>query len=106
MCGRYRRTTKEEELARIYHVPIPVQSDLPISWNIAPSQNVLAIRKNPDTGERSLGAIKWGLVPSWAKDEKIAYKTINARFETVDTAHATKPLDHFSRNAESCSMDR
>jgi ATP-dependent DNA ligase len=30
MCGRYRRTTKEEELARIYHIPIPPQSDLPI----------------------------------------------------------------------------
>jgi len=86
MCGRYRRTTAEEELAKRYHIPIPRQTDLPISWNVAPSQNVLVIRKNPETGERSLDAIKWGLVPSWAKDEKIAYKTINARVETVDTA--------------------
>jgi putative SOS response-associated peptidase YedK len=86
MCGRYRRTTAEEELAKRYHIPIPRQTDLPISWNIAPSQNVLVIRKNPQTGERSLDAIKWGLVPSWAKDERIAYKTINARVETVDTS--------------------
>jgi putative SOS response-associated peptidase YedK len=86
MCGRYRRTTSEEELAKRYHIPIPRQTDLPISWNVAPSQNVLAIRKNPETGERSLDALKWGLVPSWAKDEKIAYKTINARVETVDTS--------------------
>jgi hypothetical protein len=37
MCGRYRRTTSEEELARLYRIPIPPQTDLPISWNIAPS---------------------------------------------------------------------
>jgi putative SOS response-associated peptidase YedK len=36
MCGRYRRTTQEEELARLYHIPIPKKTDLPISYNIAP----------------------------------------------------------------------
>jgi putative SOS response-associated peptidase YedK len=41
MCGRYRRTTSEKELARLYHIPIPKQTDLPISYNIAPSQKVL-----------------------------------------------------------------
>jgi putative SOS response-associated peptidase YedK len=86
MCGRYRRTTAEEEIARQYHIPIPPQLDLPISYNIAPTQNVLAIRRHPETGERTLGALRWGLIPKWAKDEKIAYKTINARVETVDTA--------------------
>jgi putative SOS response-associated peptidase YedK len=86
VCGRYRRTTSEEELAKRYHIPIPRQTDLPISWNITPSQVVLAIRKNPETGERSLDGLRWGLVPSWAKDDKIAFKTINARVETIDTA--------------------
>jgi putative SOS response-associated peptidase YedK len=86
MCGRYRRTTAEEELARRYGVPIPRQTDLPISWNIAPSQRVLAIRYNEESNERALDALRWGLIPSWAKDEKIAYKTINARVETVETA--------------------
>jgi len=86
VCGRYRRTTKEEELARIYRIPIPPQLDLPISYNVAPSQNVLAIRFNPKTGQRSLDTLRWGLVPYWAKDEKIGYRTINARAETVDTA--------------------
>ena len=47
MCGRYRRATSEEELARLYRIPIPKQTDLPISYNIAPSQKVLAIRFNP-----------------------------------------------------------
>ena len=86
VCGRYRRTTKEEELARIYRIPIPPQLDLPISYNVAPSQNVLAIRFNPNTDQRSLDTLRWGLVPYWAKDEKIGYRTINARAETVDTA--------------------
>jgi len=86
MCGRYRRTTQDEELARRYNIPIPTQTDLPISWNIAPGENVLVVRYNSQTGRRSLDALRWGLIPSWAKDEKIAYKTINARMETVDTA--------------------
>jgi putative SOS response-associated peptidase YedK len=85
MCGRYRRTTADEELAKRYHIPIPLQTDLPISWNIAPSQRVLAIRYNEETKQRSLDALWWGLIPSWAKDQKIAYKTINARVETVET---------------------
>jgi hypothetical protein len=85
MRGRYRRTTAEEEIARRFNIPIPPQLDLPISYNIAPTQNVLAIRRNPETGERTLDALR-GLVPNWAKDEKIGYKTINARVETVDTA--------------------
>jgi putative SOS response-associated peptidase YedK len=86
MCGRYRRTTAEEELARRYHIAIPPQRDLPISWNIAPTQEVLTIRLNPKTKQRSLDVLRWGLIPNWAKDPKIASKTINARVETVDTA--------------------
>jgi putative SOS response-associated peptidase YedK len=46
----------------------------------------LAIRFNSETKQRTLDALRLGLIPSWAKDEKIAYKTINARVETVDTA--------------------
>ena len=63
MCGRYRRTAREEELARIYGIPIPAQPDLPISYNIAPNQPVLAIRYNPETKQRSLDILLWGLVP-------------------------------------------
>jgi putative SOS response-associated peptidase YedK len=74
MCGQYRRTTSEEELARRYHIAIPPQRDLPISWNIAPTQDVLAIRFNPETKQRSLNALKWGLIPNWSKDPKIAFK--------------------------------
>ena len=59
---------------------------MPISYNIAPNQEVLAIRFNPETKQRSLDRLRSGLVPYWAKDEKIGFKTINARAETVDSA--------------------
>src|ERR1700682_354172 len=86
MCGHYRRTPQEEELARLYHIPIPKQTDLPISYNITPSQKVLTIRFNPETQARSLYALQRGVIPYWPKNPKIAYRTINARAETVDKA--------------------
>ena len=49
---------EEEELARLYHIPIPKQTDLPISYNIAPSQKVLTIRFNPEIQQRSLDALQ------------------------------------------------
>src|SRR5213080_2274590 len=70
MCGRYRRTTQEEELARLYHIPIPNQTDLPISYNIAPSQKILTIRFNPKSQQRSLDALQWGLIPYGRKIQR------------------------------------
>jgi putative SOS response-associated peptidase YedK len=74
MCGRYRRTTQEEELARLYHIPIPKQTDLPISYNIAPSQKVLTIRFNPEIQQRSLDALQWGLIPYWGNGRDAAIR--------------------------------
>jgi putative SOS response-associated peptidase YedK len=59
MCGRYRRTTAEDELARRYGIEIPRERDLPTSWNIAPTQDILAIRYNPETRQRTLDALRW-----------------------------------------------
>ena len=88
MCGRYRRTTREEELARRWSIPIPVQSDLPISWNVAPSTAVLAIRIRRDTKAQSFDWLRWGLIPYWSTDKRIAYSTINARAESIDRTPA------------------
>ena len=52
-----------------------------------PSQDLLAVRIIEPGASRELVALHWGLVPSWAKDAKIGYSTINARADTV----ATKP---------------
>ena len=50
-------------------------------YNIAPTQDVLAVRNEGD-GNRA-GMMRWGLVPSWAKDPKIGNRMINARSETL-----------------------
>src|SRR5690606_38591797 len=51
------------------------------NFNVAPSQQIAAVIND---GERNrLGTLRWGLIPSWAKDEKIGYKMINARAETA-----------------------
>jgi putative SOS response-associated peptidase YedK len=52
-------------------------------YNIAPSQPVAAIRIAPDTATRQLLLLRWGLIPSWAKDPKIGHQCINAKAETV-----------------------
>jgi putative SOS response-associated peptidase YedK len=52
-------------------------------YNIAPSQLVACVRTNPESKERECVELKWGLVPSWAKDPSIGNKLINARGETV-----------------------
>jgi putative SOS response-associated peptidase YedK len=52
----------------------------------AVGQDVLAIRLNPESKQRTLDTLRWSLIPNWAKDSKIACKTINARVESVDTA--------------------
>src|SRR5262249_5128296 len=55
----------------------------PPGYNIAPTQPVAAVRATADAGRRELVPLRWGLIPSWAKDPKIAARCINARAETV-----------------------
>lgn len=50
-------------------------------YNIAPTQDILSIRRTDDGREAVL--LKWGLIPSWAKDASMGAKLINARSETV-----------------------
>jgi putative SOS response-associated peptidase YedK len=56
-------------------------------YNIAPTQLVPVIRQNPKEPRRELSSMRWGLIPSWAKDSLISAQMINARSETA----ATKP---------------
>ena len=60
------------------------------SYNVVPGQDVLAIIH--DGKKKRAGYLKWGLVPSWAKDEKIGYKMINARSETAHEKPSFKSL--------------
>jgi putative SOS response-associated peptidase YedK len=62
----------------------------PPHYNGAPGQDYLIARAHPETDNITLDLIRWGLLPSWAKDRKIAYKFINARAETIATSSAYK----------------
>ena len=86
MCGRFTLRTPQKQLAEQLHLPPDLQ--LPLRFNVAPTQQVLAIRQAmPPDGRLPNGfgftLLRWGLVPSWAKDPKIGNRMINARSETV-----------------------
>jgi putative SOS response-associated peptidase YedK len=55
----------------------------PPRWNAAPSQELLVIRRNHETGAISLDPLRWGLIPHWCSDPKGGRKPINAKCETV-----------------------
>jgi len=59
------------------------EPDLEPRYNIAPSQQVVAVCRDPETTKRGLRMFRWGLIPFWAKDRNIGYKMINAKAETV-----------------------
>ena len=79
MCGRFALATTSEEL--VNHFNLKREVTLGSRYNIAPSQPVIIIRSG--TSSNKLSAIRWGLIPHWSKDEKIGFKLINARAETV-----------------------
>src|SRR5690625_7876233 len=89
MCGSYTLLAEEVEILRECGLSSPIKN-YEASYNIAPGQNVLAIIH--DGEEKRAGYLKWGLVPSWAKDPRIGYKMINARSETADQKPSFKDL--------------
>jgi putative SOS response-associated peptidase YedK len=84
MCGRYFETGDAEEIAEAFKVDVG-SIELQPSYNVAPSHQVPVVRFDAKHGERVLQTVHWGLIPSFATDRRIAWRTINARAETVDT---------------------
>ena len=78
MCGRY-TLAKPLKTIESHFAPVHINLEYRPSYNIAPSQESPVIINR--SGQRELTAMKWGLIPSWAKDEKT--KLINARSETA-----------------------
>jgi putative SOS response-associated peptidase YedK len=86
MCGRYSLSRDPEDLAREFEVArVDVREKLQPDYNVAPTKQVPAVldrvpRDEPEAApERRLTLVKWGLIPSWAKDAKIGNRLINAR---------------------------
>lgn len=89
MCGRFTLLADELKIRERFGVNNEFELDRP-NYNVAPGQNVLAIIY--DGREKRAGFLRWGLVPSWANDEKIGYKMINARSETAHVKPSFKNL--------------
>ncbi|MNP12586.1 putative SOS response-associated peptidase YedK [compost metagenome] len=81
MCGRYTITVTLEELLMRYQTTYTTMIRYAPRFNIAPMQKIPAVIH--DGLENRLGELRWGLVPSWAKDQKMGSKMINARAETL-----------------------
>jgi putative SOS response-associated peptidase YedK len=96
MCGRYAQTHSADEIAEEFGVDrVDVEERHAPSWNVAPTDPVFGVmvrkrRDEPDVLERRLRGLRWGLVPSWAKDPSIGSRLINARLETVHEKPAFK----------------
>ena len=82
MCGRYVRKTPIADLAARYAVT-QIASDLEPSYNVTPTQPVVAIVYNRRIAAQQLVTLRWGLVPHWAQDPSGAAKLINARSESL-----------------------
>ncbi len=81
MCGRFTLHTPAETLATLFDLPeTPV---LVPRYNIAPIQPVAIVRAPVQPEQREWALVRWGLIPSWAKDPSIGAHMINARAETV-----------------------
>jgi putative SOS response-associated peptidase YedK len=95
MCGRYASSRRPEDLIDEFEVTssrfaAPLEAD----FNVAPTKEVYAVVERPrakdEPVERQLRVVKWGLVPSWAKEASIGSRLINARMETVAEKPAFK----------------
>ena len=89
MCGRYgRRADKQRitEWMQTHHTDVFDDSYLAPSYNVAPQSFQPVVRINRDTGDRELAIMRWGFVPFWSSDTKMAYSTINARAESIATS--------------------
>jgi len=97
MCGRYASSRRPEDLVAEFEVSVArVTHALEPDYNVAPTKEVYAVVQRPPRppegapadaprgpAERQLRVLRWGLVPSWAKDPAIGNRMINARMETV-----------------------
>jgi putative SOS response-associated peptidase YedK len=85
MCGRYAAFRSLAEIQRLFGT-VNALPNLPPSWNVAPTHDAAVVRRHPESGQRHLDLLHWGLVPHWARDPKSVRQPINARSETAAAA--------------------
>lgn len=94
MCGRYSITSTETDLTRRFGAELGVES-VKVRYNAAPSQDLPVIA---NTAPTRIMLYRWGLIPSWAKDNSIGNRMINARAETI----AEKPAFRKAIRTQRC----
>lgn len=109
MCGRYASIKAPADLADEFRAVDATEGVEP-DYNVAPTKNVVTVVQrhprdaegtpDPDTTERSLRVVRWGLVPSWSKDPKAGARMINARSESA----AEKPSFRKALQARRCLL--
>jgi putative SOS response-associated peptidase YedK len=86
MCGRFVSASSPALLSERFGIDeVQVEDEFEPSYNVAPRAQIMVVRQRDD--RRVLSRVRWGLVPSWAKDPSIGDRMINARAEGV----ASKP---------------
>lgn len=86
MCGRFTQQRPSAELAELFGAE-NLAGEVEPRFNLAPRQDGLVIVQRDDL-RRGLVAYRWGLIPTWARDEKIGNRLFNARAETVASTPA------------------
>lgn len=81
MCGRFAFFANNNVGYESLQLPAPPSFE---SYNIAPSQDILAIRISPETGQPEYTLLRWGLLPFWSKTSKTKFPMINARAEGIE----------------------
>jgi putative SOS response-associated peptidase YedK len=94
VCGRFTLTTNLGAIAKRFGISRFLEEVGP-RYNVAPTQSVIVVN---DDGTRHLAEMRWGLIPSWAKEAAIGNRMINARAETV----ATKPAFRMALRKRRC----
>jgi|SRR5690242_21298128 putative SOS response-associated peptidase YedK len=88
MCGRVRLSSDYSEIKiRLKFAPNSVAPNFEPDWNKPPTAPMLVAIRSIN-GERIPKMMKWGLIPHWAKDDKLQYSTFNARAEEFTTKPA------------------
>jgi len=95
MCGRYRLSRRKQLVEEYFDAS--GEEDWISRYNIAPTQPVPVIRQHPKEPRRVLSTMRWGLVPSWAKDISGSASMINARSESAAAKPAFRDPMKFRR---------
>src|SRR5215475_7403685 len=83
MCGRFARRSTQKLIANWFGVPLEEMPVFGPTFNAAPQSMQPIVRLGRDTGSREFLLARWGLVPNWAKDQKVGFSMINARAEDL-----------------------